>query len=189
MRKIGLLVALLAPLVFLAACSRSSGTVEIPPEELPFNVARSAPTTGAPAPTSRFTLFFIRADRLVGVSRQLSADGPPAEVALRALLVGTRPVEARRGIGSELSSAVRLLDVEIVATTAVVDLSGEFQEPAAPDRIALRVAQVVWTLTELPGVTGVRFVIDGEPVAIAVGDGTVVERAVLRADYPSIAPA
>ena len=175
-------------LVVLAACARTSGTVEIPAEELPFPVARESVPGETPAPLRHFTIYFVRADRLLGVGRVADVDAPLAEVSLRALLEGPSATDQRSGIRTELSTAVRLLDVRIAGTTAVVDLSGELQEPAAPTQIALRVAQVVWTLTELAGVGEVLFAIDGEPVEIATSDGTVVDRAVTRADYAAFAP-
>lgn len=184
MRNLRILLALVA----LAACARTSGTVEIPAEELPFPVARETVPGETPAPLRHFTIYFVRADRLLGVGRVADVEAPLAEVSLRALLDGPNASEQRSGIRSELSTAVRLLDVRIAGTTALVDLSGEFQEPAAPTQIALRVAQVVWTLTELAGVSAVLFAIDGETVEIATSDGTVVERAVTRADYAALAP-
>ena len=184
MRKLRLLLAL----AVLAACARTSGTVEIPSEELPFSVAREAAPPETSAPLRHFTVYFVREDRLVGVARVAEVDAPLAEVSIRALLDGPNASDQRSGIRSELSTAVRLLDVRIAGTTALVDLSGEFQEPAAPTQIALRVAQVVWALTEPVGVSAVLFAIDGETVEIATGDGTVVERAVTRADYARFAP-
>jgi spore germination protein GerM len=51
----------------------------------------------------------------------------------------------------------------------------------------LAVAQVVWTLTELPTVTAVRFSVDGTPVEIPTDDG-LTDRPVDRDDYRSVKP-
>jgi spore germination protein GerM len=182
------LLLLVTALGALAACTRTSGTVEIPPQELPFPVARAATSPETPAPRRSFTVYFVRNERLVGVPRDTDVDAPPSEGSLRALLDGPSPSDRRAGIASELPPDVRLLGVTRGGTTLLVDLSGEFQAPAPPLGIALRVAQVVWTLTELPGVSEVLFAIDGETVEIATGDGTVVGRAVNRSDYASFSP-
>ena len=52
----------------------------------------------------------------------------------------------------------------------------------------LAVAQIVWTLTELPTVTTVRFVVEGTPVEVPT-DGGLTNRSVGRDDYRSVAPA
>lgn len=175
-------------LALMAACARTSGTVEVPPDELPFSVAREASPPASPAASRNVTVYFARDGRLVAVSQRVDADAPPAEVSLRTLLDGPTSFDRRSGIASEVPSAVRLLDVTVVGRTARVDLSGEFQEPAPPSQIALRVAQVVWTLTELPGVEDVLFAIDGEMVEITTGDETLVQRGVTRADYMRFSP-
>jgi len=182
---------LLVPILLaaaLAGCARTSGTVEIPPEELPFPIARTPSPTETVAPARRSIVYFIRDGRLVVVARDVPSDGPPVEGSLRALLEGPSRSDLRARIQTEISADVRLLEILVDGSTAHVDLSGEFQQPASPDRVALRVAQVVWTATEIPGVTAVTFAIDGEPVEIATGDGTVVGRAVNRSDYLAFAP-
>jgi spore germination protein GerM len=175
-------------LALLPACARTSGTVEVPPDELPFSVARDASPPASPAPSRNVTVYFARDGRLFAVSRRVDADASPAEGSLRTLLGGPSSLDRRRAIGSEVPSAVRLLNVTVVGTTARVDLSGEFQEPAPPSQIALRVAQVVWTLSELPEVDDVLFAIDGEMVEITTGAETLVQRGVTRADYLRFSP-
>lgn len=172
----------------LAACARTTGTVEIPPEELPFPVAREPSPAETPAPAREFTVYFARGARLVPSVREVEADLPLAEAAMRALLDGPTAQEQSGGIRTELPPAVSLLAVEVAGGTATVDLSGEFQEPAPPERIALRVAQVAWTLTGIPGVREVTFAIDGEAVSVTTDGGTTVDRPVRRADYASFAP-
>lgn len=180
----------LAVIVFiaLAACARTSATVEIPPEDLPFSLARESTPMESPAPSTTTSAFFVRGDGLIRVQRRVGSDLPSVEVAVRTLLDGPTSTERAGGIGSELASEVRLLEIHVEARTAFVDLSGEFQEPAPPERIALRVAQVVWTLTELPDIDAVRFSIDGEVVAVITADGTATDRPVTRADYAALSP-
>lgn len=173
---------------FLAACTRTSGTVEIPPKDLPFSVSREPVATETSAAARTFTVYLVRGHRLVPVIRQIRANMPAPEAAMRALLDGPTATERSSGIGSELPAAVRLLTVDAGDGTATVDLSGEFQEPAQPERVALRVAQVTWTLTELPGVRDVAFAIDGEALSVATDDGTTVDRPVRRSDYAAFAP-
>ena len=68
---------------------------------------------------------------------------------------------------------------------ARVALSPEFEAPA-PGGQALRLAQVACTLDQFESIQGVRFVIDGEPVAVVVDGGSVVDRPVTCASYGSL---
>lgn len=179
-----------AALVFcvLVACAQTSRTVEIPAEELPFPVAREPSPAGSLVPAVRVRVYFSRAGRLVAVDRTVSLDVPLDEAAIRALIEGPSPTERRAGIGTELASPASILGVTVAAGTATVDVSGEFQRPAPPTRVALRVAQVTWTLTEIPGVRAVSFSIDGVTIAISTDGGQAVARPVVRSDFTSLAP-
>ncbi|MGH2686981.1 MAG: GerMN domain-containing protein, partial [Actinomycetota bacterium] len=84
----------------------------------------------------------------------------------------------------------RLNDLAVANTVATVDLSGDFEQAAPPRSQALRIAQVVYTLTdETTGITGVRFEIDGVPQE-AIGGVTLsrIPRPVTRTDYQQFAP-
>lgn len=172
----------------LVSCAQISGTVEIPPEELPFPVAREASPSGSPVPTQQITVFFTMAGRLHPISRAVALDVPVAEASMRALVEGPTADERADGIRTELGSAVGILSVVVNNGSAIVDLSGEFQEPATPKRVALRVAQVTWTLADISEVSSVAFAIDGEAVSVATDSGESVDRPVTRADFSSFAP-
>jgi spore germination protein GerM len=180
--------ALVLVAMLLGACARTSGTVEIPANELPFPVAREPHTTATPVPLRGTLVYLARADRLTAVQRRVATDVPLAEGALRALFRGPTAREEARGITTALPGAVGLLGLEIREGVAHVDLSGEFQQPAESERVALRVAQVTWTLTGVPGVLSVQFSIDGEPASVTTEPGETVSRPVTRGDFAAFAP-
>ncbi len=170
-----------------SACAQQSGPVEIPHEELPFSLRRP-PDVAQPAERETFTVFFVHDGRLAAVARGSRRTGSVAETTMRALLEGPSPDERDRGIRSEIPAATSLFGVRIFNFVADVDLSAEFQTPAPPQAVLLRVAQVVWTLVRLPNVTAVRFLIDGEPVGVVTDDLIVVNRPVTAPDYATVAP-
>lgn len=176
-------------LVWLAACGGPAGPVEIPPEELPFSLARSPRPTLSPAGTATFTVYLARSGRLVPVTRNLLTAPDPVENAVRALLRGPIPAERGEGLSSAIPANTRLLEVVVVDRIADVDLSSEFQEPGPSESILLRVAQVVWTLVEFPEITAVRFLVDGDLVGVLTDRGVPVDRPVTAPDYASVAPA
>jgi spore germination protein GerM len=182
-------VALTAALAVSAtvACSRESGPVEIDPSGLPFSLTRSpSPTATVPAEHT-FTAYLVQDGRLVPVARPSAGEASPA-LAVRALVIGPTLDERQSGIRSFVPTQTSVLEVSVFDQIAEVDLSGEFQGPAPPEVILLRVAQVVWTLVGRPGITAVRFVIDGEPVSVPTDRGTPIDRPVTAPDYASVAP-
>lgn len=182
------LVAGLLALTLLAACASPSGPVAIPSEDLPFELRRRVEASEPSGPERRLTVHFVRRGRLVAVRRDVPTALPLAEAAMRALLEGPTEREQDRAIASEIPSETRLIRVVVVQRVAQVDLSGEFQGPATSESILFRVAQVVWTLTRLPGIETVRFTIGGAPVSAVTDRGAAVDRPVGAADYGSVGP-
>lgn len=180
--------AMILVATLLGACGSPSGPVEIPPEDLPFALERSPTPFEPPAERAAFTVFFVEGTTLVPVARNLDADVPAPEAAMRALLEGTTEAEGDMGITSRIPPSTRLLGLVVVDQVADVDLSAEFQGPASPEDILLRVAQVVFTLVHLPDVSAVRFAIEGAPVSVVTDRGTAVDRPVSAPDYASVAP-
>jgi spore germination protein GerM len=52
-----------------------------------------------------------------------------------------------------------------------VDLSAEFAQGSTSEQL-LRIAQIVWTATSLPSVTGVRFTLNGAPIEAPTPTGS-----------------
>jgi spore germination protein GerM len=93
-------------------------------------------------------------------------------------------------IRSAIPSDTRLNDLEVEGAVATVDLSAAFERAGSPRSLGLRIAQVVYTLTEDPtGILGVRFAIDGLPRAVIGGvELTPLDRPVNRSDYVQFEP-
>ena len=69
----------------------------------------------------------------------------------------------------------------------IIDVSSELFSVQGQD-LANAFAQIVWTVSEIPGVRGVRFRSDGVEIAAVDAEGTQQEGAVTKADYRSLAP-
>jgi hypothetical protein len=72
---------------------------------------------------------------------------------------------------------------------ATVDLSREFASGGGTLSMTMRIAQVVYTLTQFPSVERVAFQLDGQPVETIGGEGLIVDPPVRRADYEAVTPA
>jgi hypothetical protein len=163
--------------IALAACRPATVTL-IPDSELPQDVFGSpSPGQMEELPESA-TVYFLRSRHLAPVTRALPEVGSLPEALLEALLSGPP-----RRHNTAIPFDTRLISVEVQDGVAWVDLSDEF-ERSAPGRIlALRVAQVVFTVTEAPNVFAVRFSIEGVPKGVLAGEDRVVQRGVTRGDY------
>jgi spore germination protein GerM len=181
------MAALISVLVVAGACSSPSVTL-IPEAELPDDVYGSPEPTPVPEEElpRKGTVYMVRRERLVAVPRTLQGVAASLPEALMlALLQGPREKNI-----TAIPLDTRLNDLEVRNTIGYVDLSSEFERPGPRRELALRIAQVVYTLTEDPSpVVAVRFLIEGVETNV-IGEETLasVARPVNRGDYSQFAP-
>ena len=159
-------------------------------EDVPFGLVDpgAAPllttTTAAPdTPTAPVCL--IGSD---GRLQELEQPVPPIvtpENVLRALQPDELPEDSSLRTAVPAPGAVR--DVEISGGAAVVDLSASVGSLPAQE-LQLMVAQLVCTLTGLPGVGQVSFTLDDIPTEVPAGDGSLRSGPLNRGDYPGVMP-
>lgn len=111
-----------------------------------------------------------------------------AAAIMEGLLSGPTPLEEEMGFSTVVPIDTTLRSVTVSGDTAVVDLSPDIGSGGGSLSMLLRVAQVVYSLTELPGVTRVEFMIDGSPVEALGGEGVIVEGGVTRSDFVGLLP-
>lgn len=134
---------------------------------------------------TRALVYFLREGRIGPAARQVS-DRETERAAVEALLAGPSAGEGTAGLTTGIPPGTRLADLEIAAGVATVDLTGALDDPAEADAMrASGLAQVVFTLTQFPTVTGVRVLDDRDPVA----GGPAPGRPLRRADFEDLSPA
>jgi sporulation and spore germination protein len=177
--RVGACVLVLA----LGVACRPEGVTLVSEADLPADVYGSPRPTPSPSPQeipAEGTIFLVKDGRLRPQTVQLLPVDTLQEALLFAL-IGARP--QGRNVTSEIPPRTRLLEIEVDGTVATVNLSSEF-EAGSGQSLALRIAQVVYTLTEQPsGILGVSFEIDGVPAPV-----TEPDHPVSRADYGEFAP-
>jgi hypothetical protein len=188
--------ALLAGLVGLvAACSGSvgvAGPVPTPltaaasasPAPLPATsspAASGAPTTApsaSPAATTAVRIYLFQPDpaggdaHLVPVTRSVPSTRAVATAAVRELLAGPAPDEAR--LLTMIPAGSQLLGITIDGSVATVDLTGTFESGGGSASMLGRLAQLVYTATQFSTVDAVRLRLDGKPVDSIGGEGVIV---------------
>jgi hypothetical protein len=162
------------------------------PADVPEELLEPAPSsTAAPPPEEQpasIEIYLVNRaeDRLEAATRGARHWDIPMRI--DALLEGPTEAEADGGLHSAIPAETRRLNIEhLQPTVATIDLSREFT--AADDEAELlALAQVVYTVTEQSGVTGVSLLVEGEPQE-GTDDGRLDTAGPLRrAHFKDVAP-
>jgi len=190
---------LLAGLV-LAVVALGSVACGIPTAATPTPIAKSdvpyhllnPPTTTTTVPGTppavgvAEQIYLVSPDgHLVAATREVAVPASPTQV-VGALLAGPTATEAAAGIQSFLTQAGVQVTTQ-AGGVATVDFSTNPIHVVGPDQ-TLAIAQVVYTVTQQPGITGVTFEIDGKAIEVPTAAGAQVPGPVGRIDYLPQAP-
>ena len=145
--------------------------------------------TATPTPAREIGVqaWFSRNGKLFVTQRTVPATVGVGRAALDRVLTGPSAAENAAGLRSQIPAGTTLLGLRTSAGIATANLSSSFESGASPSVMPLRIAQVVYTLTQFPTVTGVRFAINGE--AKTVVGGVPVQSPQTRAMYGGYLPA
>jgi spore germination protein GerM len=199
-------VATIAVAVLLVAAGAVGASVVLggdDPTGFPIGPAHSpsesASSTPAPDTTTiiddaRSVELWYGTDEGLQVTHELVADvAAIGTEAMKALLTSTgacpEGVACTRAPGdvpliNAIPTGTKLLALTIDGSgVATVDFSSAFSEPSGSMAERLRVAQVVYTLTQFPTVDGVLFEIDGKPVDAFGSHGIVLDGPQTRKDF------
>ena len=175
-------------------------TSEPPPSTEPEPSQPSDPEPGAepepggesdPEPseeTFTYEVWFARGESLFVVHRTEPKVPAVATTAMESLLEGPSDTEAAAGISSAIPADTTLLGVTVKDGIATVDLSAEYESGGGSLSMMMRLAQVVYTLTQFPTVQKVSFELDGQPVEVFSGEGIILDEPVDRDDYEDLLP-
>lgn len=191
-RALAVNAAVLAAVV-LAACGipTASSPSPIARSDVPYHLLNPPPTTttvpGAPAVGVPELVYLVAPNgHLVAATREIAVPASLTQV-VGALLAGPTATESAGGIQSFLNPTG--VQVTVAAGgVATVDFTSDPIQVVGPDQ-TLAIAQVTYTVTQVPGVTGVTFAIGGKAIEVPTAAGAQVPGPVSRADYLAQAPA
>ncbi len=142
----------------------------------------------SPAPevgTSVYEVWFHAGERLTATYVERAATPRIGTAALEDLLAG--PLDG--DLDTSIPADTDLLELSIEDGIATLDTSAEFEAPGGSLAERMRLAQVVFTLTQFETVRGVVFEIDGERKEVFGSHGFGVEKPLSRSDFEDLAPA
>ncbi len=203
---IGTLAVIVAALcgVLVASCGAGNGAESagpVPTGATGGDVAETSDDTGGvtssggsttssgSATRVRYEVWFTRGESLFMVKRDVASTPRIGTAAMESLLAGPEPREQAAAVGSQIPAGTQLLGLSVEGGVATVDLTSEFESGGGSASMNMRIAQVVYTLTQFPTVKGVLFELDGQHVDVLGGEGVVVDEPVTRKDYRSLMPA
>ena len=122
---------------------------------------------------------------LVPVLRVVPRTSAVASAAVRQLLAGPSAIEraAHPRVRTAIPAGASLLGLRISSGIATVNLSRRFASGSGRLAMLQRLGQLTWTVTQFPGVTGVRLQLDGVPVTTFSSEGIVLSRPLTRASF------
>jgi spore germination protein GerM len=186
----GLVVALVALTAAACGIPPDDHAILAAPGSVPFDLLGQAPaatvTTLQASPTEKATIFLVQGERLASVPRELPAP-VSVESVLEALAAGPTATEVQLGLRTALLTPGLMKSGGVSGGIATIDLGQPFTEIAGRDQI-VALAQIVSTVTGLPGVGRARFTLEGNPAGVLRGDGAVTTDSVSRDDYATLAP-
>jgi sporulation and spore germination protein len=177
-------------LALMGGC-RQGGLTLLPQSELPGDVYGSPHPTPVETPEElpeKGRIYLVKHNRLHPKSSPLQAG--IASSLPEALLLALIQPPAGGKLTTAIPAQTRLRGVHIEGQIVTVDLSSEFETAAPQGSQALRIAQVVYTLTQDgTGILGVLFAIDGIPRQVIGGERlTQLDHPATRFDYRQFAP-
>jgi spore germination protein GerM len=166
----------------------SGKVTRVDPTTVPYRLLEASPTspTNPDAGGRPVRIYLIADNRLVAVKRQVFGNNVPS-TALRSLFLGPSPLEARHGLTSDVPAQTHLISLDVKGTTATLDLTDEFGTVGGTAQV-LAVAQIVYTVTSTRDINSVRISINGKPVEVPNGTGSLSSAPRARSDYRTLAP-
>jgi spore germination protein GerM len=177
----------------LAGCGVPSEDRAETMEDVPFGLldpeaSEPAETTASlEGPAVQIYLVDPSGLRLVPVERRLGEGEASISDVVDVLLAGPTRAERRQGLTTAFVDEDAVESSDLVGGVASVDLTQQFTTLDGPTQ-RLAIAQMVLTLTGRPGVGRVSFTLDGQPIDIPRGDGTLAQGSVARDNYRELLP-
>jgi spore germination protein GerM len=158
--------------------------------------AVTPPTTAAPGGTTIVNVYWGwtvlnpaagSPERIGAGAREVAAD-TPVRNALEAMLDGLEPAEESIGMTTSIPPGTEVLGIAVDGATATVDLSAEFGTSSGSLDETMRLAQVVFAVTQFDDLDRVKFHIDGRPQDPILSHGFEVGGGLTRDDFTDVRP-
>jgi spore germination protein GerM len=126
-------------------------------------------------------VYFFQGEKIRPVARNIAKNQTPLEAAIENLLKGPASQETAQEYFTMIPSGTKLVSAKIEGETAIIALTKELgQYGGGASRVRGMLAQIVYTLTELPGVSSVEILVNGARELALGGEGYVLDEKLTR---------
>lgn len=128
-------------------------------------------------------VYFIKDGKLEAVSRVIHERQEPLSLAMFELLRGPSKTEIQSGYSTELPYKTKILAVSQTGSVLKVTFSRELENIGSGSaRIVGLIGQIVYTLTDIPGIEKVRILVEDRNDVVLGGEGFAIDRPLSRDD-------
>lgn len=139
--------------------------------------------------TMKVKLYFGYEDRVMAVTREVPYSQAVAKTAMLELLKGPSAEELKGlKLHNEIPKGTKVLGVILDGNTIRVDLSKEFDDGGGTLSMDMRLAQVVYTMTQYSTIESVEFYMEGKKVKVFGGEGIMLDGPQRPEDYYNRVP-
>lgn len=139
---------------------------------------------------STVRVYLVRNEEIGVAQRTIAGTPEVANGAMLELLTGLTPYEEDIGFSTEVPAETSLLGLNLQEDgTVIVDLSEDFGSGGGSFSMQMRVAQVVFTLTQFDTIDQVEFRVNGQEVDGLGGEGIIIDQPLSRSDFEDLSPA
>ncbi len=180
-------LAVIAVCIALGACGVPGQNAPTQLDDNDVRVPAHATTTSLPqgTPIRHVELCLVSDRQLTAIVAELPT--PLSVGATLEALVNAAQGTLPAGTRSALNEANVVSAKATTNGTANIDLNGDFSQISPTDQL-LAIAQIVCTLTSLPGIGQVHFTQQGRSVDIPRADSSLTSKSVSRDDYKPLLP-
>ena len=158
------------------------------PTRSPTTDPSSTPTSSPPSGTLTVQVWLTQGEHLFPATRTQAATVAVGKAALTQLLAGPTSPERGAGVGTTIPAGTKLIDLNIQDGVATVNMNGTYDDGGGSLSMRMRLAEVVYTITQFPSVQGVDFQLDGKAVDTFSGEGIVLDHPQTRVDFEDLLP-
>jgi spore germination protein GerM len=158
-------------------------------DEVPFGLLEAEREDGAASPegmtVAEVYLYAEEERTLIPVARRV--EDPSLATVLDEVERGPTDGESAAGLRSALTDSDVIIGTDVTGTTATIDLADSFSTVSGSEQL-VAIGQVVYTATANGDISQVVFTLEGRPIEIPHGDGSLTGGPVTRNDYRDIGP-
>lgn len=164
-------------------------TTTVPSDTTTTSPSDTTSTTVSGDGATTIKVYFSRNEKMCAATRVLPKTEQVGAAAMKALLEGPTADEKLAGMVSSVPEGTTFLGLNVENGVATVDLSKEYESGGGSMSMFMRLAEVVFTLTQFPTVEGVDFKLDGQPIDVLGGEGIIIDHPMSRTDFEDQSPA